>query len=357
MDPDTPPPSQSLTTADYLAAEAKLTPEEKAVLAGHLAATLDAGGKDFAEAEAVLRLMTWNAEPRVIEAMAKAAATNPNTPRSIAWALANDDETAATLVLEACASLADADLVSLVQSGGNTGKMRAIARRPVVSEEVSKSLIDHGDEDAVHTLLANRKARISDDAYGAALDRFGQSERIQEDIIGRPAVSAPLAQRLSAYLSPALKDKLAARLAALMPLPGIVEPLSDDTWAMRLAPLIKSRALNETALVRQVLQGNLEYFVRALSALSRVPYAKVRVAVLETPPALAPFWQGPALMRDWLPLAVAAVEALIHVDQSAGKTDKDLFSRNILARTHANLKAGKITLTDAQKRFLQRPGY
>lgn len=356
MAADTSPAAQSLTTADYLAAEAKLTAEEKAALASHLAASLGAtASKNFAEAEAVLRLMTWNAEPRVIEAMAKAAAGNPNTPRSIAWALANDDETAAAMVLEMCASLADDDLVSLVQSGSASSKMCAIARRATVSEEVSKSLVAHGDEDAVHTLLANAKAKISDDAYGTALDRFGQSERIQEGLIGRPALSAPLAQRLSAHCSPQFKDRLAARLAAQAPttMPGYFEALSDAEWAAALALMVRDKSASE-ALVRQVFQGNLEFFVRALAAWSKAPYAEVRAAALAEPPALASFWTSAALAKDWLPVAVAAVAALIHVDQNAGKADQDLFSRNIVARTQANLKTAKVTLTDAQKRFLMR---
>ncbi|MBX7199963.1 MAG: DUF2336 domain-containing protein [Rhodospirillaceae bacterium] len=358
MATDKTPSAHGLTTADYLAAEAKLTAEEKAALASHLAASLGAtASKDFAEAEAVLRLMTWNAEPRVIDAMAKAAAVNPNTPRSIAWALANDDENAAAMVLEMCASLADDDLVSLVQAGSASRKMCAIARRATVSEEVSKSLVAHGDEDAVHTLLANAKAKISDDAYGTALDRFGQSERIQEDLIARPAMSAPLAQRLSAHCSPELKDKLAAKLAAQAPtaMPGYYEALSDAEWAAAIKPMIRDSSAGET-LVRQVLQGYLELFIRALAAWSKAPYAEVRAGALSNPPGLAPFWTAAALAKDWLPVAMAAVEAVIYVDQSAGKSDRDLFARNVIARTQANLKAAKVTLTDAQKRFFMRAG-
>lgn len=358
--------SRGPSTVDYLAAEAKLTPEEKAVLASHLAAGLGgagaaAGGEAFVEAEAVLRLMTWNAEPRVVEAMARAAAANPHTPRSLAWALANDDEAAATLVLEACAALSDADLVSLVQGGENAAKICAIARRPAVSAEVSRSLVGHGNEDAVHTLLANAKAEIPDDAFGTALDRFGQSKRIQEGIIDRPSMSAPVARRLSASLSPELREKLAGKFAALTPpsaaLPGYVEECSDAEWEAHLAPMIADRSLNETTLVRQLSLGNLEFFARALSILSGAPYAEIRAGLLAAPPAFAPFWQSALLPTGWLPVAAAAVTALIQVDHSAGKADRELFSRNIINRTLANLKAAKITLTDAQRRLFARPGF
>lgn len=372
---DTPPPqpgaamkSKSLSTADYMAAEDRLSIEEKAALATHLAAGLGGkAGEDFAEAEAVLRLMTWNAEPRVVEAMAKAAAANPNTPRSLAWALANDDEAAATAVLEACGALSDEDLVSLVQAGGNAVKMRAIARRSEVSEEVSRSLVDHGDEDTVHTLLANTKAHISDAAYGTALDRFGKSERIQEGIVSRPVVSAQVSRRLADSLSPQVRDKLARKHpgkladkpAAPPPpatIPGYADERSDSEWDVELSSMVADRSLTETALVRQLFQGNFEFFARALALLAKEPVANVRAALLATPPGLGPLWQSAGLPVGWLAVASAAVAALIQVDRSAGKADPDLFTRNIVSRTQANLKAAKIVLTDAQKRFFARPG-
>ncbi len=359
MEPDAPHmKSKGLSTADYLAAEAKLTDDEKAALASHLAGGLGADkGAAFEEAEAVLRLMTWNAEPRVVEAMAKAAAANPHTPRSLAWALANDDEAAATLVLEACAALSDSDLVSLVQAGDNPGKMCAIARRFVVSAEVSRSLVDHGNEDAIHTLLANAKAEISDDAYGTALDRFSQSTRIQEGIIARP-VSSSLAIRLASTLNPDLKAKFALKLASLMPveMPGYVEERSDAGWAAHLAPMIADRSLTESWLVRQLSLGHLEFFARGLAALSKAPYAEVRAGVLATPPDFAPFWENARLPKDWIPVAAATVAALVHVDRNAGKADSELFSRNIIARASANFKAARINLNDAQKRIFFRPG-
>lgn len=161
--------------------------------------------------------------------MAKAAAANPNTPRSLAWALANDDESAAKLVLESCTALSDADLVSLIEAGNNAVKMCAIARRSTVSEEVSRSLVDHGNEEAVHTLLANARAKSPDDAYGTALNRFSQSKRIQDGISGCPAVSAAIARRLPASASPEMKGKPVAQTPPAV-MPGYVEERSEAEW-------------------------------------------------------------------------------------------------------------------------------
>ena len=157
-------------------------------------------------------------------------------------------------------------------------------------------------------------------------------------------------------MSPEFKAKLSAKIAALTPMPGYVEERSDDDWAALLAPQISSRSLNETKLVRQLTFGQLEFFVRGLAALSKTPYAAVRAGVLAEPPAFAAYWDKALLPRHWLGVAAAAVTAVIQVDRTAGKADEDLFSRNILSRTQANIKAAKITLSDAQRRLFLKPG-
>src|SRR5437868_4399893 len=118
---------QSLTTADFLKAEAQLSVEQKSALAAGLAGALNTSGEEFAEAEAILRLIIWNAEPQVIEAMSLAAAGNPNTPHDVAWALANDDEAAATPILRASIVLSETELVAIVETTGSFSKMGAIA--------------------------------------------------------------------------------------------------------------------------------------------------------------------------------------------------------------------------------------
>src|SRR5581483_1717857 len=123
---------QGLSTAAYLKAEASLPAQHKAALATHLAAALNASSDDpadVAEAESILRLIIWNNEGSVVESIARAAANNPNMPNSLAWALANDDETVAMPVLESSAVLSDTDLIAIVEASGSSAKMGAIAGR------------------------------------------------------------------------------------------------------------------------------------------------------------------------------------------------------------------------------------
>ena len=182
------------------------------------------------------------------------------------------------------------------------------------------------------------------------LDRFSDSERIHEGILDRPSVPGFLVQRLSTLVSAKLRTKLAER-SVLDVLPGYADERSAAEWDKHLAAMVRDGSLDETRLVRELCSGNLEFFVRALSALSGTSYVEVRGAVLDTPPALASAWEKAALPKGWMPVAAAVVAALIQTDRSAGHTDRDLFCRNIVTCTLANLRAANFTLTDAQRRL------
>lgn len=354
---------QDLKTADYLKAEPRLTVDQKAALARYLARGLttgSGGGEDVANAEAILRLLIWNAEPQVAEAMARAAAENPNTPRSLAWALANDEEAAAVLVLEACAALADADLLSIVQSSENFGKMNAIARRSSVSADVSRSLVHHGNEGTAQTLLDNAKAQIPEDAFGSLLDRFGRSEGIQEAIIDREAVFPSITRRLSdSMTNPRLEGKLAARhhppAEAPIGLPGFVIERSEEEWNQRLSRMMAEKSLTESMLVRTLCNGDFDFFARALAELTRSPTEATRRQLLESPSGLQAVWSQASLLADWLSVASAALSALVQIDRATGKSDRELFARNVVDRTLANLKAEKVALSAGQLRVFAPP--
>lgn len=286
--------------------------------------------------------------------------------------------------------------MSIAETSPNLAKLTAVARRPVVSAEVSRSLAQHGDEATLHTLLANTKADIPEDAYNTALDRFGQDEKIVEEIIDREAVSPAIMQRVSdAAPSPRLAEKIAAKekkaqaaaaaslddlpmvyptastpapapaspppppRAPVVPavLPGFIDEQSDAAWETRLTQMIADKTLNEWALVRHLCLGNFDFFARALATLTKVPKDDVVSQLLSDPATHLPnLWKAAALPSDWLAMASAALAALVQIDRSANKSDRDLFSKNIINRTQANLKSQKVVLSSMQQRFFGRPG-
>ena len=350
-----------LSTADYLKVEPVLSVGQKTALATRLATSLNAQGSDpdeSANAEAILRVIVWNAEASVIASMAQAAADNPNTPHSLAWALANDEEAAAMPILKASTALSDTDLVAIVEATESSSKMGAIAGRSTVGVEVSRSLARCGDENTVHLLLGNANADIPDDAYASMLDRHGQHERIQAGIIGRDALSSRIATRLSGMVSGGLADQLAQRhqVAAPADLPfpvGVMDGLNAEDLDELVAEMVVEGSINASFLVRKLCLGNFEFFCRALAAKAQTPNDEVRAGVAASAADYLPaLWEKAALSVEWLPVASAAVTTLVHIDQNYGKADPEVFRKNIVDRTVAALKADKHVLTDAQKKVL-----
>ncbi|MGZ5907041.1 MAG: DUF2336 domain-containing protein [Reyranella sp.] len=328
---------QGLKTADFLRAEGKLTPEQKSGLATHLAAKMDPSrlsAEDFANAEAILRLLVWNSEAHVVEVLARVAAANPHTPKSIAWALANDEEAAAAPILESSTALTDSDLVAIVESSDSPSKMGAIARRATVSAEVSRSLAEKGDESAVRALLANPNAVVPEDATERVRNRFSESSEMRNAIAAWKERSMPLATP-----------------------PGYVDIRTQDELDARFAQLKAQKSLNEFLLVGELCLGNFDFFCRALAALAKASGDDVCAAVARSPVTELPaFWARAGLPIDWLPIARAAVTAVTQIDAEVGKSDRQIFARNIVDRTLTLLRADKITLNDAQRRFFVRQG-
>lgn len=355
-----------LNTEDYLKAEALLSVEQKAALASRLAAIInasDANPDASEQGESILRLIIWNAEPTVVLAAAEAVAANPNSPRILAWALANDDEEAATVVLKASLALADEDLVAIVQSCENAAKMTAIARRAAVSQDVSRTLAQHGDEDTVSELLKNVGADISDDAMDNILDRHGDLEAIQAGVIDRAQVSDAIAKRLSSVLGPELAEKLASRHpSAAVQFPakipknvvGLPDGLSDEERDRQIASMVAQRSITPQVLVGRIFQGHFDFVCRALAALSQTAADELSAKLRDAPArALAEVWKPAALPADWAPAAGIALASLVHIDQLYSKSDTDLFRRNIVDRTVANIRTEKVALGPDQKKFFR----
>ncbi len=343
--------------------EPLLSGEQKTALAVRLAAALngnEASADESAQAEAILRLIIWNGESDITESLAQAAAGNPNTPHSLAWALANDDDRAATPILAAASALSDADLVAIIETTDSFTKMGAIAGRPTVREDVSRSLVERGNEEVAHLLLGNAKAEIPDDAFACMLDRFGQDDRIHQDILNR-GVPPSIRQRLANFESkspdqqsaPKPESETVRTHSASTPI-GYLDELSEQDLDEMVSQMIAERSMTASFLVRKLCLGHFDFFCRSLSVTARLPKDDVCRLALEPPPGRMPeLWQKSSLAAGWLPVVTAALSALLQIDQRYSKSDVQVFRRNIVDRTLAILKAEKYEMTDGQKNFFR----
>lgn len=364
-------PLRGIKVDEYVQVEARLSIDQKAILATHLASNLGANlgsPEDVENAESILRLIIWSDEKRIIESLAQAAAKNPDTTRNLAWALANDDDTAAVPILAAAVSLSDADLIAIVESADSIAKMGAIARRTSVSEALARSLVDHGDENISLILLNNAKADIPADALACMVDRHGQHEFIQENIIVRDALPPAVAGRLF----PLISSELAQRLLTLHQLPtasaieialmchkparvGYVNELSSDSLNELIFQVLEDEILTPQILVRSLCFGNFDFFCRAFSFMAMQSKDQISELILTSPAIqISKLWSKTSFSNEWLPVVSAAATAFAQLEESSVKSDICLFRKNIMERTLSLLEKEGSNIPAGQMDFLRQ---
>lgn len=129
---------------------------------------------------------------QVRSALAEGLKTLPNAPRGVIMTLARDiEDDIACRVLEASPVIGDDDLLEIIDYGCDTGRLKAISRRPGLGEAISDAIIARDDHAAITSLLSNQSAQIREDA----LDRLIDAAVDQPDW-HRPLVCRPLLGKL-----------------------------------------------------------------------------------------------------------------------------------------------------------------
>jgi uncharacterized protein (DUF2336 family) len=374
--PNSPPPMAGLAgeitdihlrqikLSDYLKIAEKLSSEQKSVLAVFLARNAisqDRGQLD--ETESIIQIILWNSDIEVAESIAGVAALGSGLSRPLVWMLANDDERVAAPVLEKSLVLTDEDLMGIIEWSGSRAKMNSIARRPVVTESVSRSLVSHGDESTAMTLLENSGAQVSADAFNVMVDRFGELEQIQSAIVRRDVIFPLVAQRLLLLITnPETKAALAAREIFVGPksapptnrnVVGLDSAESEQTLAVGVDVLLKNDALTEPVLVELLLDGSFELFVRALARRAQSDPKETRHHLIEaTADFLPTAWTNAGFSAEWLLIAKAALLALIQLHDSTSLSDPKLFRQNLYTLTSAMIQRDGVRLSRAPLDFL-----
>ena len=103
------------------------------------------------------------AEPRERKRVAERLAPLSELPNSLARMLLRDDPAIASLLIEQCASLTDADLVACARDASPEHRF-LIANRRSVSEVISETLVGFEEAAVIEALLRNTTARLSQSA-------------------------------------------------------------------------------------------------------------------------------------------------------------------------------------------------
>lgn len=242
---------------------------------------------DRSAAESALLMQLDDASPLVRRAMAEVFAYSDDAPPAVVQALAADQPSIATLVLEHSPLMMDADLVDIVATGACDIQC-AVARRVDLPASVSAAIAEVGRADAVLELIRNPHAELAPFSWDRIVERHGHVAAIREYMLAldglpsatRLALVAKLSQSLTRFVVARnwLGAERAERIAAdaldrsTVLIAGQCD--GDDMHGL-VGHLRRTGQLTAGLILRALLAGNTALFERALSELTDLPQNRV----------------------------------------------------------------------------------
>ncbi len=114
-------------------------------------------------------------------------------------------------MLEFSPLLSDQDLLEIIESGGNTGRLSAISRRRGVGEQVADAIVATRDEGAISSLLENGGAQIREETLDGLVEAALEVSVWQEPLVRRPRLPSSAVRKLAGFVASSLLDLLKAR--------------------------------------------------------------------------------------------------------------------------------------------------
>jgi uncharacterized protein (DUF2336 family) len=250
----------------------------------------DLSSEDRLAAEAAMIVLLDDPSPMVRRALADALANSNDAPHGVILALAQDQPEIAEKIAARSPILAEADLVDLVGTGGESVQC-AIASRTPLSRAVAGAIAEVSGAAACLVLIENLSAETSVKSLARIAERHGQLSAIREALFAREDLQADTRQALVAKLSETLvrfvtdrdwvpEERLqrVAREACERATVAIAAGKESDEIAGLVRHLVASGQLTSLLLLRALLSGNVRFLIEAFAELSGL--APERVAVV-----------------------------------------------------------------------------
>lgn len=335
--------------------------DNRAAMAAKIADEYHDGALAPAEREIALEIfsiMVEDAEARVRAALAEHLKDCADISHALVLRLARDEDAIAAPMLRSSELLTDDDLIEIIRSSGEA-KQCAIAGRRATSERVTDNLVEHGSISVVCRVMENPGARISEDAFGLALDRHGNSPAVSSAITRRGLLPISVAERLVSLAAESLEQQLAAgdgsssedisdlvlRVRERATL-SLVDPRFGIGDACALVESLAERGrLTPSIVLRGACMGDIAFFEAALAHMTKLPMLNIQVlAHDEGRRGLQAIWAKAKMPISMFPVAVAAIEVADEVDYDGLAHDRERYRRRIIERVLTRCAGAGINL-------------
>ncbi len=160
----------------------------------------------------VIEVLAQDQADRVRQIVAETLKDVASAPSDVIQRLARDAaDVVACPVLEFSPLLSDLDLLEIIESGGNSGRLTAISRRRGVGEQVADAIVATQNEGAITALLDNASAQIREEALDGLVAAALEVSVWQEPLVKRPRLPNSAVRKLAGFVATSLLDLLSAR--------------------------------------------------------------------------------------------------------------------------------------------------
>ncbi|MFI4949624.1 MAG: DUF2336 domain-containing protein [Caulobacterales bacterium] len=339
----------ALTQDDIRTLVKGATVAERAAAADKLCRAIDTAplsDEDRDTAAEILRIMAADAAEMVRKSLAVTLKESPLVPRDVALKLARDVEGIALPMLNCSPVFTDEDLVEIVRLGGPMRQL-AIARRPMLSTDVTEAIVEHGSERAVAAACANDNAEFAEAALQEVLVRFEAHERVLSAVAYRKVLPLSIAEKLVTLVGDQLRDHLTAHHGvsaelALTLAVGSAERATIDLVdeAGRSADvrgfvtyMMGEGRLSASLLLRALANGHMTFFEWGVAELAGVPHHRTWLMIHDAGPlGLRAIYERAGLPARLFPAFRAAVDTFHSMEFDGGARDLERFQQRMLQR-------------------------
>jgi len=339
----------ALTDEDIRTLVKGATPDERAAAAHKICRAFETNpltDNDRARAQDILRVMARDAADLVRRALAVTLKSSPLVPHDVAMRLAQDIDSIAMPMLEASPAFTDADLAEIVRIGGPV-QQAAIAKRPRVSQTLTRAFADHGGEHAVEVVCANDNADFAEQTLQAIVQKFEQSERVLAAVAYRASLPLSVTEKLVSLVGDVVRDHLlnhheiSAELA-LEVVVGARERATVDlvdqagrTTDVKnfVLQLHANERLTASLLLRVLAHGHMTFLEWGLSELASVPHHRTWLMIHDAGPlGLKAIYDRAGLPARLYPAFRAGVDTYHSMEFDGGTRDRERFQEKMLQR-------------------------
>jgi uncharacterized protein (DUF2336 family) len=246
-------------------------------------------------AEQIFRLLLNDTEVKVRASLANSLKESTLIPRDIVLSMANDINEVSLPILEFSQVLNDSDLLDIIHSTQENAQYMAISRRSKVSEEISDSLVNKGDDDVVESLLNNKGALISENGFTNIINIHKENPTLMEAVTARPHLPISTVEKLVNVVSSSIADSLKQKYK--LPSEYIQKEVeksreSETLYLLRsarsheevsklIAHLRDANRLTPSIILSALCQGNFDFFESSLAALSNIQVENARTLIAD----------------------------------------------------------------------------